>query len=257
MMTVEALAFRHPGEERILKGVGFTLHKGEVAALLGANGAGKTTLFQCLTGYWRPCAGRIALGRDDLGALPPRERALRLAVVPQEHAPPFAYHVRDVVLMGRAPHIGAFGGPGAKDRAVAEDALAAVGILALAERDYTRISGGERQLVLTARALAQQAPILLLDEPTAHLDLRNQLLVLERICEAARTRGLTVLMTLHDPNLALMFADRVLLLHGGGIVADGRPDAVITREVLAEICDIAADVVDVFGRRVVVPRRRA
>ena len=255
MIAVESLRFGHAGSPPVLDGLEFALGDGEVAALLGPNGSGKTSLFKCVAGHWRPQDGRVLLGGDCVTALSPRERARRLAVVPQEHAPPFAYLVREVVLMGRAPHVGAFGSPGATDCEAAEEALEAVGIIHLASRDYTRISGGERQLVLVARALAQGSPILLLDEPTSHLDLRNQLTVLERVAQSARARGLTVLMTLHDPNLALMFADRVLMLHQGRIAADGPPDSVITTQSLAAIYGIAAEVVEAAGRRAVVPRR--
>lgn len=255
MIVVESVTFRHKGAASpVLHDVDFALDDGEVAVLLGPNGSGKTTLFKCIAGHWTPESGSIRLAGDDVALLSHRERARRLAVVPQDHGSPFSYSVRELVLMGRAPHVGSFGVPSRTDHTAAEEAMAAVGISALAERDITRISGGERQMALVARALAQGSRTLLLDEPTSHLDLKNQLSVLVRVREAARERGLTVLMTLHDPNLALMFADRVVLLKNGRVVGDGSPEAVVDEAAIATVYGVAADVVAVAGRRVVVPR---
>jgi iron complex transport system ATP-binding protein len=132
--------------------------------------------------------------------------------------------------------------------------MAAVGIAALSDRDVTRISGGELQMALIARALAQEAPMLLLDEPTSHLDLSNQLAILRRVREAARQRGLTVLMTLHDPNLALMFADRVILLKNGIVAGDGPPEAAVNEAAIASVYGVAVDLIAIGDRRIVAPR---
>jgi iron complex transport system ATP-binding protein len=177
-----------------------------------------------------------------------------LAVVQQDHGSTFSYSVREMVLMGRVSHVGPLGSPGTVDHAAVDEAMAAVGIDGLAERDIMRVSGGELQMVLVARALAQESPIMLLDEPTSHLDLRNQLAVLKCIRETARQRGLTVVMTLHDPNLALMFADRVVLLKDGRLAGDGLPEAVITEAAIATVYGVSADVVTVGSRRAMVPR---
>ncbi|MTJ83866.1 MAG: ABC transporter ATP-binding protein [Telmatospirillum sp.] len=255
MIAVETLTFGHRGAPApVLRDIGFTLAPGQVTTLLGPNGSGKTSLLRCVAGHWRPQAGRVLLGGDDVAALSARDRAKRLALVPQDQGVAFSYSVRDMVLMGRGPHVGPFGMPGGADRDMARQALEAVGIAALADRDIRRISGGERQLALVARALAQATPALLLDEPTSHLDLRNQLAVRARIRDIGRDRGLTVLMTLHDPNLALMFADRVLLLKDGRVVADDRPDRAITESTVHAVYGVAADVRENGGRRWIVPR---
>jgi iron complex transport system ATP-binding protein len=255
MIEVESLIFRHKAAEwPILHEVSFSLDQGEIMALLGPNGSGKTTLFNCIAGHWQPKSGHIRLCGDDVLALSHRERARRLAVVQQDHGSTFSYSVREMVLMGRTSHVGPLGSPGTVDYAAVDEALAAVGIDGLSERDVMRVSGGELQMVLVARALAQESPIMLLDEPTSHLDLRNQLAVLKCIRETARQRGLTVVMTLHDPNLALMFADRVVLLKDGQVVGDGLPEAVVTESAIAAVYGVSADVVTVGGRRAVVPR---
>lgn len=252
MIRVEGLRFQHRGSpEPALRGVSLHVAEGEVAALLGPNGSGKTTLFQCLAGLWRPEGGSVRLGGAEVRALSPRERARRVAVVPQNHAPAFPYTVLDAVLMGRAAHLGPLSAPCRRDRELAEQALAAVGVTQLGGRVYTRLSGGERQLVLIARALAQEAPVLLLDEPTSHLDFRNQFLVLERVREIAAERRLTVLMTLHDPNLALGFARRVILLRAGAVAAAGPVDEVLVEANLSKLYGFPVRVVEADGRRVV------
>jgi len=155
--------------------------------------------------------------------------------------------------MGRAPHVGMYSSPSAKDEEAAFTAMAAVGVEHLADRCYTRISGGERQLVLIARALAQDAPLLLLDEPTSHLDFRNQHLVLETVQRVARDKGLTVLMTLHDPNLTACFAHQVIMLQGGEIIADGEPDRVLTEANLGRLYSFDVRILNSDGRRLIYP----
>jgi iron complex transport system ATP-binding protein len=228
MLDVRDLAFGF-GARRVGTDVTFTLSKGETLAVLGGNGAGKTTLFRTLLGLLPPQGGEIQVDGDALGALTPNERARRLAYVPQQHVPSFGFSVEEVVLMGRASHLSTFARPGAADRAAAGDALARLGIAALAPRPITELSGGERQLVLVARALAQQAPVLILDEPTASLDFGNRARVLAEI-DRLRGSGLTIVFSTHEPDQALAHADRALLL------ADGRPLALdaVSRALTAE-----------------------
>ncbi len=255
MIHVDNLTFQHPRTSRpVVHDVSFRVASGNLAVLLGPNGSGKTTLFKCIAGLWTPVSGRILFGGRDINTMNCRERAEMLAVVPQDHAPPFPYSVFEAVLMGRAPHVGLYSAPSAHDEEAAYDAMRAVGVEHLADRCYTRISGGERQLVLIARALAQDAPLLLLDEPTSHLDFRNQHLVLETVRRVAAEKRLTVLMTLHDPNLAAFFAHQVIMLNNGTIMDDGEPLQVLTKNNLGRLYNIGIGIHDSGERRLIYPR---
>jgi iron complex transport system ATP-binding protein len=214
-LEVRDLAFGFRGR-RVGEGVRFALAAGETLAVLGGNAAGKTTLFRTILGLLPALAGDVDVGGVPLASLDSTERATRIAYVPQQHAPAYAFTVTEAVLMGRAAHIGPFSRPGPRDRAAARAALATLRIDALATRPVTEISGGERQLVTIARALAQEAPILVLDEPTASLDFGNRARVLAEI-DRLRAAGMTILFSTHEPDHALAHADRALLL------ADGRP----------------------------------
>src|SRR6476469_8047735 len=207
------------------------LQKGEVLALLGPNGGGKTTLLKTLLGLIAPKAGAVQCGGRDLSHYAVRERARILAYVPQSHVATFAFTVEAVVLMGRTAHGTLFSRPGAHDLAVALAMLERVGIAHLAERPYTMISGGERQLVLLARALAQEPQFIVLDEPTANLDFGNQGKVMREI-RALSASGLGVLFTTHDPNHALRAADRAYLLRDGRRLGEGPVKQILTREQL-------------------------
>lgn len=256
MIRVSDMRFRHAAAgPEVLCGVDFAIAPGEVVAVLGPNGCGKTTLMRCVSGQWRPTAGQVTVAGHVVANQPARRRALMVASVAQDHEMSFDYDVFEVVLMGRTAHVGAFSAPGRRDRQAAEEALAQVGVSALAARRFAELSGGERQMVMVARALAQAAPVLLLDEPTSHLDLRNQLLVLQTVRAIAARQGLTVLMSLHDPNLALAFADRVLMLADGGVHADGPAPQVVTAANLATVFGVEAEVVELAGRHAVVARR--
>jgi len=204
------------------------LAQGEVLALLGPNGGGKTTLLKTLLGILKPLAGAALIEGRSLAAFSIRERARRIAYVPQLHTPTFAFTVESVVLMGRTAHGNLFSRPSAKDRDVARASLARFGIGHLSERPYTMISGGERQLALLARALAQEPQFIVLDEPTASLDFGNQGKVMREI-RALATSGHGVLFTTHDPNHALRAADRAYLLRDGERIAEGPVREVLTR----------------------------
>jgi iron complex transport system ATP-binding protein len=219
MLRARGLAIGYPGR-RVGAGFVLELRAGEVLALLGPNGSGKTTLLKTLLGLVPPQGGEVLLDDLPLARLSPRERALQLAYVPQVAASGFAFLARDVVLMGRTAHGGLLARPSARDHAVAQAALERLGIASLADRPVTQISGGERQLVLVARALAQEPRCVVLDEPTASLDFGNQGRVLREIRRLAAS-GLGVLFTTHDPNHALRCADQVLLMRDGGTMAQG------------------------------------
>ena len=210
------------------RGLDVALKQGEVLALLGPNGGGKTTLLKTLLGILKPLAGEAQIDGRSLDALSIRDRARRVAYVPQVHNPTFAFTVEIVVLMGRTAHGGLFSAPSAKDREVADRALNEFGIAHLKQRPYTMISGGERQLVLLARALAQEPQFIVLDEPTASLDFGNQGKVMREI-RALAASGHGVLFTTHDPNHALRAADRAYLLRSGVRVAEGPVRDVLTR----------------------------
>jgi iron complex transport system ATP-binding protein len=228
-----------------LVGVGLNveLRKGEVLALLGPNGGGKTTLLKTLLGLLPPKAGEVRIDGGPLSGRSAPERARLLGYVPQSHAATFAFTVEAIVLMGRTPYGGLFSAPTEKDRVVITALLQRFGILPLAARPYTMISGGERQLALLARALAQEPHFVVLDEPTASLDFGNQGKVMREI-RALAAAGHGILFTTHDPNQALRYADRALLLRDGAAFAEGPVEEVLTTPLLeglyrAEIEEIA------------------
>lgn len=253
MLAVEDLAFGY-GARTVGAAVSFTLAAGEVLCLLGPNGGGKTTLFKTLLGLLPAKAGRIRLDGADLSRWPRARVARAIAYVPQAHAAFFPFTVREVVLMGRAARLRPFAGPGRTDAEAAEAALATLGIGHLAERIYTEISGGERQMVLIARALAGEPRILVMDEPTASLDFGNQTRVLEQVRRLSAT-GIAVVLSTHDPGHAFLCADRVALLHDGRLVALGRPEDTITPENLRRLYGVAVAVVPLpgHGRSVCTP----
>ncbi|HEV3373352.1 MAG TPA: ABC transporter ATP-binding protein [Xanthobacteraceae bacterium] len=205
-----------------------SLAQGEVLSLLGPNGSGKTTLLKTLLGILAPLAGAALIDGKPIASYAASERARRIAYVPQSHVPSFAFTVETVVLMGRTAHGSLFSAPSAADRAVAGRALERFGIAALRARPYTMLSGGERQLVLLARALAQEPQFIVLDEPTASLDFGNQGKVMSEI-RALAAAGHGILFTTHDPNHALRAADRAFLMRDGQRLAEGRVREVLTR----------------------------
>jgi iron complex transport system ATP-binding protein len=233
---VDGISFRYD-DHGVFSDVSLDVLPGEVLCLLGPNGCGKTTLLRCVSGALKIEKGSIRLGQQELSAMTATEIARQIGFVFQEHSAPFPYSVIDVVCMGRAPHIRIFSAPIARDVQMAEEALDAVGMFHLRDKPYTQISGGERQLVLIARTIAQQPQVILLDEPTSHLDLKNQALILRKIKALAR-QGLSIMMSTHLPNHALLHASKVALMHSGGVLTSGRPQDVITEQSLKAIYGI-------------------
>lgn len=232
------------GHRLALEKASLTLSQGEVLALLGPNGSGKTTLIRAASGILRPREGcvRIAGARKALHDLPPEERARWVAVVPQAAHLPGGFSVLEAVLLGRTPYLGWTGRETAKDLEQVRWAMERTDLLALASRSLGTLSGGEQQRVLIARALAQGSPILLFDEPTAHLDLRNQIEILFLIAKMARDERKSVLIALHDLNQAARIADRVALLCHGRMVSLGTPREVLTAEILTRLYEIPVHV---------------
>jgi iron complex transport system ATP-binding protein len=240
-LSVRRLTFAfHPGQP-VLNDISFDLARDEVVYILGHNGCGKSTLFNCLAGVYAPQSGQVLLDGQDISHLAPRRRARLIGLVPQNHAAAFPYDVREMVLMGRAPHLGLFDTPGREDYRRAEEALQMVGLAPLAERSYNELSGGERRLTMVARGLAQDARLLLLDEPDAYLDPRNQHIVQETVTHLAR-RGRAFVITSHAPNNALLYADRVVLMRAGRLLADGDPPSVLTKERLEDAYNMPVEV---------------
>jgi len=232
-LDVEALAFGYANKQ-VGRDVTFALTGGEVLCLLGPNAGGKTTLFKTVLRLLAPLGGRILADGESIAASSRQRLARAFAYVPQAQLGVFPFTVAETVLMGRTAHLGPFATPSRRDRRVADEMLAALGIEHLAARPYTEISGGERQLTLIARALAQQPAILVMDEPTASLDFGNQVRVLAEVEQLAQ-RGIGVMLSTHDPDHAFLCAQRVALLHHGRLARLGPPEDVITRESLREV----------------------
>lgn len=221
-------------DREIFRDINLEVSPGEVVCILGANGCGKTTLLRCLSGSLSLEQGSLFLGKEELSRMKPDAIARKIGFVFQEHETPFPYSVMEIVCMGRAPHLGLFSSPSDGDRKIAEEALSRVGMLHLRDKPYTQVSGGERQLVLIARTLAQQPDIIMMDEPTSHLDFKNQVTILQIAKQLAR-QGMAVLMTSHYPDHALLFSSRVVLMKEGSFISVGEPAEVMTAETLGEI----------------------
>jgi len=232
------------GSHNVLDGITFTVERGAFAGILGPNGSGKTTLLRCLSRVLKPRRGTVLLEDRDLYRESPRRVALKMAVVPQENATVFSFTVGEVVLMGRTPHLKMFQREGEADLAAAARAMELTGISHLADRPVTALSGGEYQRVVIARALAQEPEVILLDEPTSHLDINHQLELLELLKVLSRREKLTVVCVFHDLNLAAQYCDRLILMKEGRIFALGRPEEVLTPQ----------NIRSVFGASVAVRR---
>ena len=251
-IEVKNLRFRY-GARPVIGDVSFTAEKGELLAVLGPNGVGKSTLFRCLLGFLKPVGGEILVDGKELGAYSRRELAKKIAYIPQSHAPAFDHTVLDSVLMGMTAQLRVFEQPGQAQREKAVQMLRALGIEKLADRGCMKISGGERQLMLLARALVQDASMLIMDEPTANLDYGNSCRVMERVKKLGQT-GYTIIFSTHDPNQAFSYATKVLALKDGGVMAVGAPEAVLTQAVLSRLYGIPVarcEMETAFGRKTI------
>ena len=282
-ISVENLTLSYE-KNLVLNNVNFSIKKGSVVTLVGPNGCGKTTLLKIINGFLRQNEGTVYIDSRNVEKIANRDLARILGHVSQMHKSSFPFSVLDVVLTGRMPYISIFSTPGKEDVEKAYEVLEFMGIAHFAQRPYTQISGGERQMVMIAKALAQEPDFLLLDEPTSFLDLKNQIHVLKTIISLAKTRNITVLMTLHEPNHALLFSDEIILLRKlnglkndnfstlyenspeaspekknllafpmKNIVSLGAPEKVMTPEKIKEAYGIAVEVLEHKGKRMIIP----
>ncbi len=257
MLRADGVSFRY-GASFSLADVSVDVAPGSLTGLLGPNGCGKTTLLKLMCGVLRPHSGALTLDERPLSALTRRELARHVALVPQETHPAFDYTVMEMVLMGRHPHLGTFQVEGPADLAIARESLAATGTAHLADRNYMTLSGGEKQRVVIAGALAQATEILLLDEPTASLDLGYQLQVGALLARLNRERKVTMVLATHDLNLAASLCDRLVLLRSGRVLARGPTADVLTGLMVQQLYDVDADVQfhQRAGHLTVIPVRR-
>jgi len=241
MLKIQSLSVSY-GSRRILRDISLNAQSGEVLALIGPNGAGKSTLIRAASGVI-PYTGHVRTNGDDFVSLTHMQRARYIATVPQAVSLPPAFTVWETVLLGRTPYLGFLGQPSQKDEDIARQSLQRVSALPFANRRVGELSGGEQQRILLARALCQSTPILLLDEPTAHLDLQYQVSLLELVSELAHKDHLAVLVALHDLNLAAHYADRIALMVAGEIKAEGKPEQVLRSELIEEAYCLPVQVV--------------
>ncbi|SDG60160.1 ABC transporter ATP-binding protein [Desulfosporosinus hippei] len=255
-MSIEVanLSFSY-GDRLILDRINFVAKDQELLSILGPNGTGKSTLFRCILGLLSKYKGKALLNGRDIRKLGIREMAQYIAYIPQCHYPSFNYTVFDMVLMGTTVQLSTLSSPGVKQRKLAESALERLGILHLKERGYTQISGGERQLVLMARALVQEARILILDEPTANLDFGNQIRVLTQIKSLAK-EGYTIIQSTHNPDQTFLFSDKVLAMKDGKVLALGPPCQVFSQELIHQLYGIDVELQSLYDdkARVCIPK---
>jgi iron complex transport system ATP-binding protein len=237
------------GNRKIIEDVSFTAEEGELLVILGPNGVGKSTLFQCILGLLPGYTGTITVNGDNARNIGIRELARRMAYIPQIHSPVFNYTVFDIVLMGTASQISEIGIPGKEHIRLAEEAIERLEIGHLRDRAYTQISGGERQLVMIARALAQKAKILVMDEPTSNLDYGNQIRILSHIKSLVK-QGYTIIQSSHNPDQAFLFSDKVLALLEGRVLAYGSPKDVISGDVIKQLYSIDVEVENLHNGKV-------
>ena len=247
ILTASNVKFAYRAGVNVLDGVDLLAAAGKVVCVLGSNGSGKTTLLSCLLGQLRPSNGSIELDGREIGGYSPRDRARLMAYVSQQPGVAFAFTAAEIVLTGRLSHTGLFGLTSRQDQEIGRAAMEMTGTLDFADRMLDELSGGEAQCVMIARALAQQPSVLLLDEPTSHLDIANQLKIYRMMRRLADDWNMAVVCVSHDINLAARFADELVLMRDGRVVASGSVEQVIDRKILAETYGVEIDLIDAPG----------
>ncbi len=247
VLSVNDLSFRYHPEITVLHGVNLSSEAGKLICVLGPNGSGKTTLLRCILGRLKPAQGSILLNEKPIHEFSSRALARKMGYVPQQPTSTFSIPVREIVLAGRLPHLGMLGLAGQKDLQIAAAAMQMTDTLDFANRTLGELSGGEAQRVMIARAIAQQPTICLLDEPTSHLDIRNQMLIYGMMQRLAHDWNMGVICVSHDINLAGRFADRLVLMRNGKIIATGTPDEVITEDILQETYSVDIELIPIDG----------
>ncbi|MBR6825218.1 MAG: ABC transporter ATP-binding protein [Oscillospiraceae bacterium] len=239
-LEVKHLSFAY-GTHSVLEDISFSVREGEFLSVLGPNGVGKSTLFRCILGLLKIRKGEIRIDGESISQLPPATLARKIAYIPQAHDPVFHYSVFDMVLMGTTAQRGLFAAPRKEEKTAVEEVLEKLGLTALAERSYRTLSGGERQLVLIARAMVQEAKLLLMDEPSASLDFGNRIRVMERV-KALCAEGYCVMQSTHDPEQAGYYSDRLLALKGGKVLSHGTPQEVFTEELISALYGVEVEI---------------
>jgi len=241
ILKVENVSFAYDSTD-VLQDVCFDVRKGDILGIVGPNGSGKTTLLKCLNRVLKPKSGAVLVGIQNIGRMRRKQIAREMGVVPQDSSVNFPFTVLEIVLMGRTPHLKLLSGESAEDLRIVRQAMARAGVDHLADRRINEISGGQRQLVFIARALAQAPRVLLLDEPTLHLDINHQLEILELLKDLAHREKITTVWVSHDLNLAARYSDGLILLHRGIIIASGSPQSVLTRENIREAYGVEVEI---------------
>ena len=247
LFEVRNISFDYDGDE-IFSNISFSIEKGDVLCILGPNGTGKTTLIKCLNGLHEVNSGEILINGENIKKLSFKQISKHIGYIPQTHVPSFPFKVFDVVLMGRAPYLNLTDSPKKEDKKIALDALKILGIEDLKEKEYTNLSGGERQLVFLARVLCQKPEILILDEPTSHLDFGNQIRLLEIIDNLAKT-GLSIIMSSHFPDHAFLSSTKVAIMKNKRFIDFGVPDDVVTEKNLKKAYSIDVKLIELDDKR--------
>lgn len=256
IISADNIVFGYSPALPVLRSVSFTAAAGRMLCILGPNGSGKTTLLRCLLGRLKPDKGEILLDGDPIAGYSPKGLASLLAYVPQIPSSAFAFTVKELVLMGRFARTGAMGLAGRNDLAVARQAMVMTDTLDFAERMISELSGGEAQRAMIARALTQQPRVCLLDEPTSHLDIRNQMTIYKMMTRLAHDWKMAVVCVSHDVNLAARFADELVIMREGEVIAAGPPSRVVKHDVLEEAYEVQIDLIDIPGCDVPLVRAR-